>query len=144
MNENNVSIPRVYRPLVQQNLDVLNEILPDPNLTQIDVAFGYEGTRPVFRLANGAQERVEDKLAWLVSHQLPAIVVPEPEPEKQTAKKLFSKKAAAKAPEPAPKPKSPVPAISPSVVEACGFFGVPIPPMPTATGDVEGQTLSRP
>lgn len=138
-------------PTVQKHIDSLNSILPPPDLRySIDVAVGVD-TTVIYRLKDGAQERVEQRLRELVSHQLPPIVAaaePVPIAEKQTAKKLFGKKAAAKVapkePAPAPKPKSPVPAIAPAVIEACRFFDVPVPPMPTSAGDADSQQLNRP
>ena len=102
MRVTNGAIPRRDRAMVQMHLDQLNKILPNPDVTQFDVIVGGAG----YSLKDAAEDRVEAKLAELVSHQLPS----------PTGGSL--------------------PSIAPSVKSACDFFGVPLPAAPSGPGDV--------
>jgi len=46
--------------LAQTHLDAINSALPPPALTLANVATGQEGTTTIYRLADGAEERVRD------------------------------------------------------------------------------------
>ena len=105
----NAAIPRRDRAVVQMHLDQLNKILPAPDITQLDVIVGGAG----YSLKDAAEDRVEAKLAELVSHQLPS----------PTGGSL--------------------PSVAPSVKSACDFFGVPLDYTPPSVGDVEGQGIDR-
>ena len=99
----NAAIPRRDRAVVQMHLDQLNKILPNPDITQLDVIVGGAG----YSLKDAAEDRVEAKLAELVSHQLPS----------PTGGGL--------------------PSVAPSVKSACDFFGVPLPAAPSGPGDAD-------
>lgn len=136
---NNPNIPIRDRAEVQTHVDALNTLKLDPELTQVDVAAGDEYGRVIYRLQNGAEERVVEALADKLSHQM--VQLPEPKPAFVDAK---AKKVDTK---PVPPPrivKSKTPALSAKVLEACAFFCVPVPPAPTAAGDVESQAINRP
>lgn len=107
----NNSIPREDRAEVQASLDALNTILPAPDLTQIDVVVtaGHSYT-----LEATAAARVTEKLAWLVSHQLPSPTSPS------------------------------LPSIAPSIKAACAFFGVSMPAAPSGSLDADGAGIERP
>ena len=64
----NAAIPRRDRAVVQMHLDQLNKILPNPDVTQLDVIVGGAG----YSLKDAAEDRVASKLAELISHQLPS------------------------------------------------------------------------
>jgi hypothetical protein len=57
---NNPNIPMRDRAEVQTHLDAINSALPPPALTLANVATGQEGTTTIYRLADGAEERVRD------------------------------------------------------------------------------------
>lgn len=62
----NNSIPRDDRAEVQMHLGALNAILPNPDLNQMEVVVGADGS---YTLDEPAKARVTAKLDWLVSHQ---------------------------------------------------------------------------
>lgn len=64
----NDAIRRSDRAMVQMHLDQLNKILPNPDITQLDVIVGGAG----YSLKDAAEDRVEAKLGELVGHQLPS------------------------------------------------------------------------
>ena len=67
----NAAIPRRDRAVVQMHLDQLNKILPNPDVTQLDVIVGGAG----YSLKDAAEDRVEAKLAEDQQGGLSGIIV---------------------------------------------------------------------
>lgn len=73
MRVTNTAIPRSDRALVQSHLDSINQFLPAPDISQMDVVVGSDG---LYTLKATAATRVTKQLEWTTSHQLPSPTSP--------------------------------------------------------------------
>lgn len=111
-NENNPALPETVRFEVQYHLDRLNAFMDEP-LSQIDVAMGGTPALFEYRLQNGAEERVTDRLTALRRGEA-VLSIRDISGNQKKGKKAESDRAALAI------------AMSDEVYEACKFFGVPV------------------